>query len=73
LDVVCKGGSVRATALSGAATAVSLRNSLPGAYSRAQSALGDSMTIYEMALSRIVAGFVVAIGRLIEMVFELVI
>jgi hypothetical protein len=38
-----------------------------------QSALGDSMTIYEMALSRIVAGFVVAIGRLIEMVFELVI
>jgi len=31
------------------------------------------MTIYEMALSRIVAGFVVAIGRLIEMVFQLVI
>jgi hypothetical protein len=28
------------------------------------------MTIYEMALSRIVAGFVVAIGRLIEIVFR---
>ncbi len=50
------------------------RTRLPGAYSRAQSALGDSMTIYqEMALSLIVAGLVVAIGRLIEMVFELVI